>query len=138
MVLPTRAPRALCWTNPQAETLSLGHRGGFNRFWWSLDGHGDVELLLSLWSSSCSDLQSWPPLADYRLVFSILCQQHDKWLCLGPQNGLYFFEIAAFIVFQQLFRMICRTGSYTMNAEGGFNMVQTKKHFTMRNSVLLR
>lgn len=68
---------------------------------------------------------AWPPLADYRLVFSIFCQQHDKWLCLGHQNGLYFFEIAAFIVFQQLFRMICRTGSYTMNAEGGLNILQT-------------
>lgn len=79
-----------------------------------------------------------PALADYRLVFSIFCQQHDKWLCLGPQNGLYFFEIAAFIVFQQLSRMICRTGSHTMNAEGGLNILQMKKHFTMRNSVLFR
>lgn len=57
---------------------------------------------------------------------------------LGPRMDYIFFEIAAFIVFQQLFRMICRTGSYTMNAEGGFNIVQTKKHFTMRNSVLFR
>lgn len=35
---------------------------------------------------------------------------------LGPRMDYIFFEIAAFIVFQQLFRMICRTGSYTMNA----------------------
>lgn len=55
---------------------------------------------------------------------------------LATRMDYIFFEIAAFIVFQQLFRMICRTGSYTINAEGGLNILQTTKHFTMRNSFL--
>lgn len=55
---------------------------------------------------------------------------------LGFKMDYILFEIAAFTVFQDLFRKICQTHSYAMNIHEFQRYSMDKKHFTMPNSAV--
>lgn len=68
-----------------------------------LSGSSPVtELLLSLWSSSCSDLpyRSLVALDWWEAVYSVHCQWHDMWICPGLQKRHSLIKLQALFVFQ--------------------------------------
>lgn len=92
--------------------LGLGHQGVSARLPVSRWITTFTVVIVQLWPLTSG---ARPPLADYRLVFGILCQQHDQWLCLGPHNGIdFFFKLQLSLCYRNYLEWF--VGSYTINA----------------------